>query len=65
MTFAGECRAPDRAHVLKVAERSGVERNDAVRIVDEVNAALDHRPAFVKEAGCTPKRIRTIAASVR
>lgn len=62
-TVAGEGRAPNREHVLKVAERSDIGRKEAIQALDGVSAALSRWTTFAKDAGCTQKQARTIAAA--
>ena len=51
MTVAGEGRAPDRPHIMRVAEGAGITKNRANEIIGEVSSALSDWLRFADEAG--------------
>jgi serine/threonine-protein kinase HipA len=51
MTVAGEGRQPDRAHIAHIAEGAGLGKRQAVKILDEVAAAVSDWIRFASEAG--------------
>jgi len=65
MTVAGEGRAPDREHVLKLAEGAGVEQRVALRIIDEVRDSVSNWKKFADIAGVGRKRIKDVDDHIR
>jgi serine/threonine-protein kinase HipA len=65
MTIAGEGREPTREHCLALAERHGVRKREADKILAEVNAAVGKWKTFAKEAGCRAATIASIAKALR
>jgi hypothetical protein len=51
MTVAGEGRAPNRAHIMRVADGAGIAKNRANEIIGEVSSALSDWLRFADEAG--------------
>ena len=64
MTLAGEGRNPDRPHMLQLAQRSDVSKQDAERIIDEVQSAVSRWPSHACQAGVSPASIDQIANSL-
>ncbi|MET0154613.1 MAG: type II toxin-antitoxin system HipA family toxin [Rickettsiales bacterium] len=60
-TIMGEGRAPGKEHLLKLAEKFSVPKNDAASIIDEVCAAVNNWPAFAEQAGVTKASTKLIA----
>lgn len=65
MTIAGEGRAPGLSNMLTLAEQAGLNRRDAVVIVEEVRSAIARWPAHAAESGVTKARAKEIARSLR
>jgi len=63
MTVAGEGRAPQRTHILSVAEGAGISRKKAVEIIDEVASALSEWQRFSEEAGVSKKTAMRISSN--
>ncbi len=61
MTVAGEGRHPGRPHLLQVGEQAGLSRPEAVRILEEVRAAIDRWPVHAEATGVTRKTIMEVA----
>lgn len=55
MTVAGEGRAPGRTHILRIAEGSGISKQQASEIIDEVGSALSEWSRFAEEACVSEK----------
>ncbi|RKX34006.1 MAG: hypothetical protein DRP64_20435 [Verrucomicrobia bacterium] len=51
MTVAGEGRAPDRSHIMRVADGTGITKNRANETIGEVSSALSDWLRFADEAG--------------
>jgi len=51
MTVAGEGRTPDRSHIMRVADGTGITKNRANEIIGEVSSALSDWLRFADEAG--------------
>ena len=51
MTVAGEGRAPDRSHMLRLAEQAGVSASEAETILGEVRAGVARWLEFADRAG--------------
>jgi serine/threonine-protein kinase HipA len=64
MTVAGEGRAPGRAQMLTLAERAGIPRRDADRIIEEVRSAVGRWKRLAARAGISPDSIHRIARSL-
>ena len=64
MTVGGEGRAPDRTHCLQLAERFGIRKSDAARILDEVSAAVRGWSELARRAGCTKGVAARIASAI-
>ena len=62
MTVAGEGRSPDRSHILQVAQRAGISKNQANEIIEEVAAAVSAWPRFAPEAGLPERAAAKITA---
>jgi len=56
-TILGEGRSPTADHCLQLAAQAGLQRNEAVDVLDEVNAAVCQWPRLAAEAGCTRRTI--------
>jgi serine/threonine-protein kinase HipA len=50
-TVGGEGRAPGEKDMLKVADKSGIKKTQALEIIEEVRTAVAKWPQFAKEAG--------------
>jgi serine/threonine-protein kinase HipA len=60
MTIAGEGRAPNRAHIFRVAEGAGIGKRQANTIIDEVATAIADWQRFADEAGVRSDTAKTI-----
>lgn len=62
-TIMGEGKRPGKEHLLKLAEKVGIEKQHANSIIDEVKSAVQQWPIYAAEAGVT-KVSRKIIADV-
>ena len=60
MTLAGEGKAPDARHILRLAEEREVSRTEAAAILAEVKGAVARWPEFARQAGVPTGRLREI-----
>ena len=63
MTLAGEGRNPGGPHVLRLAERAGLSRREAERIIGEVQASVSRWTDWATRAGVSAASMRQISAS--
>ena len=61
-TVAGEGRAPDIAHFLKLAEVCGISAKEVKEITDEVGDAINQWPEFAEKTGVATSKIKHITA---
>lgn len=59
-TIMGEGKNPNATHLLKLADIAGIQRLKAMRILDEVSAAVSKWPQFAEEAGVTRRSSQLI-----
>lgn len=51
LTVAGEGRAPDHSHIMRISDGAGIKKIRAHEIIDEVSAAVSDWRRFADEAG--------------
>jgi serine/threonine-protein kinase HipA len=63
-TVAGEGRAPGRAHIMRIAEGTGIKKNQADEIMDEVASAVSKWQHFADEAGVSKATMMQIGSTL-
>jgi serine/threonine-protein kinase HipA len=63
-TILGEGRRPAAEHCLRLAEREGLKRVEALSIIDEVNTAVGKWWTFADRAGCTKRAASAVAHAI-
>lgn len=64
LTFAGEGRSPNAAHLLALAESAGVAEKEAKAIIEAVRRACAKWTAFADEAGVPKEERRRVARAL-
>ena len=64
MTVAGEGRAPNRSHIMRVADGAGITKTRANEIIGEVSSALSDWQRFADEAGVRNDTAKNIGKSL-
>jgi serine/threonine-protein kinase HipA len=64
LTVAGEGRAPDRAHIMRVADGAGISRKRAGEIMDQVASSISKWLRVADEAGVRSHTAKTIGKSL-
>lgn len=60
MTLAGEGRTPGRSHILKLAGQVNVSRQDAERIISEVQSAVSQWSNYAVQTGVSQTEINRV-----
>jgi serine/threonine-protein kinase HipA len=60
MTVAGEGRNPQRKQMENLAQQAGIEKEQAKRIIEEVESSVHCWPALAKDMGVSKESIREI-----
>lgn len=60
MSIMGEGRTPTRDHCVELAGKSGIDKKDALAVIEQVNAAVAQWPRFAEQAKCSEKAFNTI-----
>ena len=64
LPVAGEGRAPDHAHIIRVADGAGIKKNRASEIIDEVSSSVSDWQRFADEAGVQNDLAKNIKKSL-
>ena len=64
LTVLGEGRAPDRTHMLRLADKLGLRVPEAKRTIDEVADTVAQWPHFAEQAGLSRARTAEIARRI-
>ncbi len=65
MTIDGEGKAPSRENIIRLGEKSGVNKKDLNLIIDEIAQVVINWPQYAKNAGVTKKTRRTIQDKIK
>ena len=64
MTIAGEGNEPNRDHIMRVADGAGIDRNEAISILDEVASSVANWPKIASDINIEKKISREIQQAI-
>ncbi len=64
MTVAGEGRAPERSHLLRLADPAGISRRDADSILQQVAAAASRWRVHARQADVGTQIAQTVEKAI-
>ncbi len=65
MTIDGEGKAPSRENIIRLGEKSGLNKKDLNLIIDEVAQAVTNWPQYAESAGVTQTTMKTIHDKIK